>query len=277
MANQIIAPFIPIINEDGSVNINQENYLQAFRAENWSRLNPNARIRALQCVENRAADEQGRLPREVQYATFLDDKDGGSAKRKRGFYNPEEPDYLTLNTTLIESDNPFQAVATTFHEGRHAYQHDVVTGRTLPEKNQDPIDAQIARENKKVWGENFLPNSHFSLKHGHTFSEYRYQSIEADANNYSDKKMNDLGLIFGNDLNYKEWNCKRQVENEGALIEAKRDLKCDNPEEHMKNRVLGINHELDNHNESRSEAEKILNFRTALELRMIPNLVMEIN
>ena len=247
MANQIIAGQMPVVLEDGTPNVNKSNYMDAFHSENWERLNFDSRVSALQHLENQSASEQGRSARTIEPSFFEKDENGFTTV---GYYSPEEQDKLFINQDAINSNSPYQAMSTVLHEGRHAYQDDIVNDRTSTDKNMDPADAQLVDQNKDVWEKNMQDDVYFSPKEGDSFSEYRYQPIEADANNYSDAKMAEFGEKFGDDFNYLEWQNIRQGKNSQNCEDAKRELNCENPEECMKERVLEKSEALDKQEQS---------------------------
>ncbi len=118
--------------------------LKMFSAENWSRLNADDRLNALQQFENCMAKMQGRDPLKV------------------GIISPNDPDYerckdacgvhTSANNTIrlnriffenrstgisgVDQNNVWSAVNTLLHEGRHAWQTWLV--RNVPE-DADPV------------------------------------------------------------------------------------------------------------------------------------------
>ena len=195
--NQILAPYEPIIGESGNVNINRNNFWGAFDQGTWERLSSNQRVDALQQLENWSARRLGREPVPLSPDPQLE---GTSTN---GEYHPGSKS-ISINPSLIERNDPFQAMATTLHEGRHAYQHQVSNGLETY-KNFDPVDGMTADQNRGIWRANMRADGYYSKEKGHTFFQYRYQPIEADANNYSDRIMQELWQRYGNNEHYNQW------------------------------------------------------------------------
>ncbi|MDR1135435.1 MAG: hypothetical protein LBL49_04550 [Clostridiales Family XIII bacterium] len=166
--------------------------LNAFETSNWKQLPMQQRIEALQGLENTMAAKQGRAPR-----TITPDKNMPGARR--GQYSPSEPDKLRVNADLIKSDKGnYQAMQTTIHEGRHAYQDDCIQGKAKPL----PQD----RSKAESWTHNMPGRGGVYNTDG---VNYRYQPVEADANSYAKGEMNGLSSQYGRDSAYVEFSAAR--------------------------------------------------------------------
>ena len=231
--NQILAPYEPIIGESGNVNINRSNFWGAFDQGTWEQLSSNQRVDALQQLENWSARRLGREPVPLSPDPQLE---GTSTN---GEYHPGSKS-ISINPSLIERNDPFQAMATTLHEGRHAYQHQVSNGLETY-KNFDPVDGMTADQNRGIWRANMRADGYYSKEKGHTFFQYRYQPIEADANNYSDRTMQELWQRYGNNEHYNQWMHNRLYNNAQKMESAKKEFGLGNnesPEEYMKNQAI---------------------------------------
>jgi hypothetical protein len=165
-----------------------------FETSNWEKLSRRRRVEALQGLENSMAAEQGRSPRAVKSTKF---KESGI----RGQYRPQDTGSLHISKSLIKSnDGNYQAMQTAIHEGRHAYQDDCVTGKTNP----SPQDkGKVAS-----WSHNMPGHGGAYYNSG---APYRYQPVEADANDYAKDKMNSFDTQLGKDPAYVRHSANRDT------------------------------------------------------------------
>jgi len=175
--------------------------LSKFRTENWSDMSAAERLQVLQEVEHSLAEEQGRTEREIhskqyemnEYGVTLGEYDPNSSE----IYINE--DFLTgENEQFNEYFNQYNALETTCHEGRHAYQHDTMGENETFEYNmcggyQDPENENVSRP------------------------DYRFQPIEDDVNNYADQKMNEFSSEFQDDSAYSEYQEGRELSNRADI------------------------------------------------------------
>jgi len=159
------------------------------------------RLQALQEVEHSLAEEQERPEREIHSKQYKMDEDGVTL----GEYDPNSSeiyineDFLTgENEQFNEYFNQYNALETTCHEGRHAYQHDTMGENETFEHNmcggyQSPEDENVSR------------------------SDYRFQPIEDDANNYADKKMNEFSSEFEDDPAFVDYREDRDLSNRADI------------------------------------------------------------
>jgi len=158
-----------------------------FETSNWKDMSYFERTEALQSLEIAMAAEQGRTPRKVHSSDL--------PPTTRGQYNPTDPNYIYINSYLIKSnDGNYQAVQTTLHEGRHAYQDDCVSGKVV----------SMHKDTEKVcsWAINMPGRGGVYNRDG---VEYRYQPVEIDANDYAKEKMNSLAEQYSKDPAFKKF------------------------------------------------------------------------
>jgi len=119
----------------------------------------------------------------------------------------QDPKCLSLNSSLVNDNNgSYQAMQTTIHEGRHAYQDDCIRGRIKPQP-QDRGKVEVWAYNSSALGGVYYGSS------DNSFTDYRYQPKEADANNFANAKMNSFSNEFFQDQSYSYFTTKRDYEN----------------------------------------------------------------
>jgi hypothetical protein len=156
--------------------------------ENWEKYDTvKKQIAALQALENYMAKQQGRDARTV--------KDAELKEGDYGEYSYGTPDVLKVDLKQLNNDfknkSSFYALAAVIHEGRHAQQHDAVNNKL----NNNPFDKKTLKE----MGQNFI------YGFGSREANYISQKLEADAFNYTNKTLEEIGNQF-EQLGYKEWD-----------------------------------------------------------------------
>lgn len=149
----------------------------------WNSSSLESRLSTLQLAEYGMAARQGRFPRQVK-AVSMEPNSYGS-------YNDNTPDILKISLEKLDSDidedftlHPissrkisdfpnYEMLDTVIHEGRHAFQHDITRGIIKPET------LSIAPEVVAKWKEN---QKTYLTSQKHSYTAYRFQIIEADAN-----------------------------------------------------------------------------------------------
>lgn len=197
----------------------QHDYMDDFQTKNWSRLSEKERLNRLQSLENDMAKEQGRVARKVE----------PRPTNYCGWYDREQPDKLFINQDYLDRRLPcdqYDAMNTVIHEGRHAYQHDCVEGKihTSPEKP----------ETLSMWSKN---NTNEIYLDTDDFSRYRFQPIEADANDYADKKMESFQNRFHKDPNYKSYMDSINTAKQDDINKAAERLKTKPDEEKIREKI----------------------------------------
>ena len=94
-----------------------------FRSQNWYNLRggDNARLSQLQALENNMAKSQGRNPRTVVIDNSISNG---------GYYRSNGQGGGTIHVSENDlHNNSFECMDTVLHEGRHAYQDDVINDR----------------------------------------------------------------------------------------------------------------------------------------------------
>lgn len=176
--------------------------IENLRADIWATLTFDQRLGALQELENRLAEQEGREPCQIAPIPEdeLKDKD-----RYRGEYisSNDGPGVIRLNPNLISSDEPYQAVETFFHEARHAYQ---VYAVQHPEIHDNPEEVEDWRKTKDGgYIEYKEPN--LSIDH------YRWQPVEADANNIARERTDELySSTFQDNEKYPAYKSEKEQE-----------------------------------------------------------------
>ena len=93
-----------------------------------------------------------------------------------GAYNPET-NTITLNSKLLENDNPQTTMETILHESRHAFQQYAV---------DHPWRVTVDSDTIAIWEDNF----NYYIRPEWDFEAYEKQPLEADANSYAENVMN---------------------------------------------------------------------------------------
>ena len=163
----------------------QHDPMEDFQTKNWEHLSEDERTSRLQYLEDAMAKEQGRAPREV--TTYQG--------RGCGYYDNDNPGKLFVNQNYIDTKMPcdqYDAMNTVIHEGRHAYQYDCIEGKIRHSERKETVS---------MWEK----NAEIYHKPSDNFSSYRFQPMEADANNFADAKMESFDQKFGKDSNYRDY------------------------------------------------------------------------
>lgn len=129
----------------------------------WEGLSVQERLEALQTLECKLAEIQGRDPVAVTAAII---------PGENGHYDPSTRT-ITLNAECLAHSPRLNLIDTIAHEGRHAYQHFAVE-HTGFHHNQNEVEA---------WRENMKPGNYDNGKRDGLLA-YRLQPIEADAWQY---------------------------------------------------------------------------------------------
>lgn len=139
-----------------------------FKLKNWFKFSPGKRQRIIERVEVKQARRQGRTPLHVIIRTDPNWGCLGMFESVRG------KKLLYLNQKLItESRLRFHALETIFHEGRHAFQENLINSGN-----------HLSRRAKK-WKQNY--SGYFSSKEDSTI--YGFQPIERDAQKYAIRQL----------------------------------------------------------------------------------------
>lgn len=186
-----------------------------FKTENWEKLTPQERKNSLQYLENKVAAEEGRSPRKIKVDKTL--KDGECGYYSDGVFNRNN---IYINEDYLYSNAPskqYEAMDTVLHEGRHAYQSDCVKGRIEVHKDDE---AKLSDWKKNAATEEYNPFGNDKA----SYSYYRFQPVEDDANNFAKKKMEGYSDIYSSDPNYRNYIETTQMKHAEDEFDAKKRL-----------------------------------------------------
>lgn len=155
-----------------------------FKLKRWDRFNPGKRQRILEKIEKKQAKKLSRPTLPVVVNTSPDCPYFGmfeaTAKGKQ---------ILHINIRLLREPHlRFHALETIFHEGRHAFQYNIIHKRK----------PRIFEFRKKRWLENYA--GYISSSEDQLF--YGAQPIERDAQKYAIKRLEKLHRRFRNEDDY---------------------------------------------------------------------------
>ncbi|MDO4332036.1 MAG: glycohydrolase toxin TNT-related protein, partial [Eubacteriales bacterium] len=182
--------------------------MESFRSENWSKMNADQRLAALQKLENITAGQEGRTARTVVPEKMENDSTYGY------FNETSSPNSLHINEKLLNGNGAnggYDAIDTLWHEGRHAYQYDAYSGRLLSTANPPDKDTQ------ELWKANFDNDIYRN-----SGTAYYYQPIETDANRFARGKLKENENYFAGDPAYEKY----QVEAEQTYCAESIDNMC---------------------------------------------------
>ena len=150
--------------------------LRALNDETWKLLNTNDKISLLQSIENEVSAREGRQPCQVS-GEFIPSSDEGIIL---GYYS-QSTRSITINTEQLVPQSKYASnyrvhLDTILHEGRHAYQHQVVLGE-IEHKDYEAAQA---------WADNMAPGHYISYEKNPR--GYYYQPIERDARDFAREK-----------------------------------------------------------------------------------------
>lgn len=177
-----------------------------FGSQKWSELTDSEKIAHLQAVEYQMASDCGRKPRHVKI-DFVHSTGGGYVSDGKGG-----------GTIFIGCDdldeNGFECLDTVLHEGRHAYQDDVVNNR---------VSHSETRETVKAWSQNDIFCGIYKRPETNYY-EYRFQPREADAYRFAANLIDHLDSEIRNDSNYISYRENRMLNDQFAENEGNRAL-----------------------------------------------------
>lgn len=152
--------------------------INGLRREVWAQASPSERLDALKSLENQLAQKDNR-----QIPCRVNVSDLGS--RTRGVHGMDESgnEFILVNASLVNDPQttPYQAVETLFHEDQHAHQMHVLQHPELADDPQQLQDWQMSEQ-----------DGYISPEEAASFSEYRWQPTEKDANEQARQKTNEL-------------------------------------------------------------------------------------
>lgn len=179
--------------------------LNKLKLKKWETYKPSKRQRILQKIEKKHAKMYGRKPLTVSINTNRGWHCYGVFEIVRG-----KP-ILKLNISLITDVSlRFHALETVFHEGRHAYQYDVINRTKI-----SFFDFKAKR-----WQKNW--KGYISSREDAVV--YSMQAIERDAQKYTIKRLNRLRFKYRNEPDFERTLEALKYRYDKALAEAKEKL-----------------------------------------------------
>ncbi len=173
----------------------------SFRSENWSNLSDRSRRAQMQALENSIAESQGRVPRKV----IID-----SSIPNGGFYSSDGKGGGTIHVSENDvHNNSFECMDTVLHEGRHAYQDDVINNRI------DNIESAMTKES---WVHDDASGCYITSREG-AYCDYFYQPQESDAYSFAKSQMDNMSANFNNDPQYQNYIANRDYNDNMAKAE----------------------------------------------------------
>ena len=148
--------------------------------DKWIELDDSQKIEVLQTIENQMAIEAGRAACPVVGRWLYSGEDGivlGSYSR--------DSQTIYINASQFDPDSkygqsPDRIITTCIHEGRHAYQNQVVNGIV---EHDNPGEAEI-------WKENLSDDGYISYQENPV--AYYMQPVETDARSFAEHRMSML-------------------------------------------------------------------------------------
>lgn len=145
--------------------------------EKWHSLDDSGKLEVLQTIENHMASESGRLPCPVEGRWLYTGEDGivlGSYSR--------DSQAIYINASQFDPESrygkdPDRIITACIHEGRHAYQNQVVNGLAVHGN---------ARE-AEIWKENLSEDNYISYRENPV--AYYMQPVEVDARTFAENRM----------------------------------------------------------------------------------------
>jgi len=158
----------------------------------------------LAAQENRQAAEVLPMPQEMRQL------DGNGQPQHLGAYDGSK-NTIYIEPTLVADSQPYQAVETTFHEGRHAYQHHAVANPGFHDNPQQVEDWRVNSEPNVYYSGD--PNEIDPSQQQVDYSLYRWQPVEDDAAKTARERTDELyeGQLE-NQPGYAEYKANREQE-----------------------------------------------------------------
>lgn len=152
-----------------------DQLMEQFKTENWSKLDESGRIDVIQEMENRNAVQQNREPAEVVSVSRV---------TSYGSYNNMN-NQIKINVSSFSS---YETLDTYAHESNHAYQvHCIEKGIGFDEYTRNMMEVETKRdENGKLYN------------YARTSPQYDMQCNELDSNNRA------AGFLLSNSVRYKD-------------------------------------------------------------------------
>lgn len=183
------------------MDVKRKNSTEDFHTDKWSKMTKDERLSLLQKLENTISMKENRQARTIVAEDMSKFHKPGSSKVTIGYYSFKTPDVLHLNEMFLEDDSKFGnyiAARNVLHEGRHAYQDDVVRGKIPDHKESD--------ETVELWKMNHAATGGIYYLSENDWSLYRFQPVEDDANIFASMNMQYIEKKVSNDISYQEYS-----------------------------------------------------------------------
>lgn len=185
-------------------------YISGLRPDIWAQ-QPENRLNALQELENNIASQEGRNSCTVDVKTL-------NLQTRGEHYSRDGIEHIDLNSNIVDTPEPYQAVETLFHESRHSYQHHVVQNPELSENPDTLKDWQMSEEGAYI---------HYPEDTAY-FSDYRFQPTEVDARETARTRTDELYEgVFQDEAGYPEYKSQKEEELLNDIEKAKDDYQID--------------------------------------------------
>lgn len=200
-----------------------------FERKHWLISSQQTRLEAMQEGERQLAASENRTPCEVRLLPeeyIPQSPEDGYIAGRHGFDPDSGKEFIELNPILIDNDEPYQAVHTLFHESRHAYQSHAIQDSTTQE---DPEKVASWKKNldRSVY---FQPGTEQAPDLEDAY--YRYQPVEADANQAAQERMDTLYQDqLQDEQGYPQYRSNRMELDGSERLYASIVMDTDNPEE----------------------------------------------
>ena len=159
--------------------LSQNELLDKFKTENWSKMTTDERINTLQELENRYALEQNRPVARVEAETV----------RSLGGSYSNFSNVIRVNVTDLPNNNSFEQLDSYYHESRHASQYQAMkTGKGIDQTTRNMCKVELDCGNYAGQGD-----------------DYDMQTCEMDSNNTASQKMLEHSERYKGDANYRTY------------------------------------------------------------------------
>lgn len=176
-----------------------------FKQRRWKRYSNSKRLRIYQALEKKFAKKQKRQPLPVVLHPSADWHCLGMFTTN----NKGEKQIILHEDLVIDPRLRFHGMETILHEGRHAYQYEVVNKKL-------PWYAFRAKKWKKNWA-GYITSAQSS-------SAYNHQIIEKDAQKYALKQMLKLNSKYKDDPEWQQTISRNTARIENADANARKEF-----------------------------------------------------
>lgn len=200
----------------GEVFVKKIEWMNKLKPDKWKTLSPKDRLDLLQKVENLVAESELREPRIIVSEKMIGDYAGCY-----GYYSRKSPKVLHINEDIINNTKIDEdryklsgwhiciALATVFHEGRHAFQDDCAQDRKawlLGKETENLLNelvlqnGSIDRKTLKQWIMQLQVYFPSPKKGKHSLPDdrlrYYFQPNEDDAEGFANKLLNQIAKLI---------------------------------------------------------------------------------